>query len=51
MNDAYGYWTKEETNWSDKDTEFVDDILKKDNKTELIAYQEIRKKYSTLSGV
>ena len=22
-NPAFGYWTEKETNWSDKDTEFV----------------------------
>ena len=27
MNPAYGDWTEEETNWSEKDTEFIRDSL------------------------
>lgn len=28
MNPAYGYWSAEETNWSTKDQEEIQDVLK-----------------------
>ena len=50
-NPAYGNWSKDDTNWSDKDTKFVEATLKQDNNEEIeITFEEIRKKYGTLSA-
>ena len=50
-NPAYGHWSEEETNWSDRDTKFVEDTLRQDNNEEIeITYEEIRRKYGTLSA-
>ena len=27
-NSAFGHWTQEETNWSKKDLDFIQDVLK-----------------------
>lgn len=46
-NPAYGEWSEEETNWSDKDTKFLEDTL--DNKEISITSKELIEQYGTLS--
>ena len=43
MNHAYGKWTKEETNWSEKDTAFIQDVLKE--KSIATSYEELLKEH------
>lgn len=44
MNPAYGYWTKDETNWSEKDTEFIQDAL--DDDVIKTSYKELLDEYN-----
>ena len=47
-NPAYGCWSEEETNWSPKDTAFIDATLQKKNKRIPISYKEIVEKHKSL---
>lgn len=40
-NPAFGEWTEEETNWSDKDTEFIKEALKNLDKATPTTYEEL----------
>ncbi len=42
-NPAYGDWTEEETNWSQKDTDLIKDILKEP--TIPTSYEELVREY------
>ena len=41
-NSAFGDWTEEETNWSDKDTAFIDATINKKNNGIPISLKEIK---------
>ena len=47
-NPAYGYWSEEETNWSEKDTALIDSILEYDNKTIQTSLKEIKERHESL---
>ena len=42
-NSAFGKWTKEETNWSQKDSDLIEDILKET--TIPTSYKELLDEY------
>lgn len=44
-NAAYGDWSEEETNWSDKDTDFINKTLRKNNTPIKTNLKEIIEKY------
>jgi len=44
-NPAFGKWTEEETNWSQKDAEIVKDVLKEDTVT--TSYEELLDEYES----
>jgi len=44
-NPAFGKWSQEETNWDDKDTEFVKEAL--GGKTIQTSYEELSDEYET----
>lgn len=48
VNDAYGDWSKEETNWSEKDTEIVNNVLKQNNKPVPFDYDEMLRLHETV---
>lgn len=47
-NPAYGHWSEKETNWSEKDTAFIDNILKKNHKAVPTSLKEIKAKHESL---
>ena len=47
-NPAFGYWTEEETNWSEKDTAFLDATLDKKNKSIPTSFKEIKELHESL---
>jgi hypothetical protein len=49
MNEAYGKWTKEETNWSSKDTEFVQKLVANKSKAKSTTLSKIEERQESLS--
>ena len=47
-NPAYGYWSEEETNWSEKDTALIDSILKYDKRTIPTSLKAIKEMHESL---
>ena len=47
-NPAFGYWTEEETNWSEKDTAFLDATLKKKNNDIPMSLKDIIEHHESL---
>lgn len=47
-NPAHGYWSEKETNWSEEDTAFIDNVLKKNNKAISTSLKEIKEKHDSL---
>lgn len=47
-NPAYGYWSEEETNWSEKDTALVNAILEKNNTPIKTSLKEIKEWHEAL---
>ena len=47
-NPAHGYWNEKETNWSEKDTAFINNILKKNSKAIPTSLKEIKEKHESL---
>ena len=47
-NPAFGYWTEEETNWSDKDTAFIDTVINKNHKGIPTSFKEIKELHESL---
>ena len=47
-NPAHGHWSEEETNWSEKDTAFVENILKKNDRAIRTSIKEIKEKHESL---
>ncbi len=48
-NPAFGHWTVEETNWSEKDTAFIDVTLNKKNDSIPTSLKEIKELHESLS--
>ena len=44
-NPAFGHWTEEETNWSEKDTEFIKEVLKEEDIP--TSYEELLDEYES----
>ncbi len=40
-NPAFGHWTEQETNWSQDDTDFIQDALKELDKESPTSYEEL----------
>jgi len=47
-NQAYGKWTKEETNWSAKDNEYVQSLLKETPKAKTTSLKELEEIHESL---
>lgn len=47
-NPAYGYWSEKETNWSEQDTAFIDNILNKRNTATSTSLKEIKERHDSL---
>ena len=47
-NPAFGDWTEEETNWSEKDTAFINATLKKKNNDISMNIKEIKEHHESL---
>ena len=47
-NPAYGYWSEEETNWSAKDTAYVEAIKRNNEEFIPISFEEIKRLHESL---
>ena len=48
-NPEFGNWTEEETNWSDKDTAFMDEIIKNSSGSKPTSLKELKDLHNSLS--
>lgn len=48
-NPAYGYWSEEETNWSEKDTALLKELRSKDEKLVPTSFKELKELHESLN--